>query len=33
MALEPVQGNRASSSVDLGYTEQFPIRAVAPVSF
>ena len=28
MAPEPMQGNRASSPVDLGYTELFPIPAV-----
>ena len=28
MALEPVQGNQASSRVDLGYTELFSLSAV-----
>ena len=28
MALEPMQGNRASSLVDLGYTDLFLIAAV-----
>ena len=28
MALEPMQGNRASSRVDLGYTELFPVAWV-----
>ena len=28
MALEPMQGNWASSLVDLGYTEQFRVAAV-----
>ena len=32
MALEPMQGNLASSRVDLGYTEQFCVSAVTPVS-
>ena len=33
MALEPMQGNRASFRVDLGYTELFRIPAVTSVSF
>ena len=33
IALEPMQGNRASSPVDLGYTEMFPIPPVTSVSF
>ena len=33
MALEPMQGNRASSTVDLGYTEIFRIPALTSVSF
>ena len=28
MPLEPMQGNRASSRVDLGYTELFRVAAV-----
>ena len=32
MALEPMQGNRASSRVDLGYTELFHIAVVTSVS-
>ena len=28
MALEPMQGNWASSWIDLGYTDVFPIPAV-----
>ena len=32
MALEPMHGNRASFSVDLGYTELFHIPAVTSVS-
>ena len=28
MALEPMQGNKASSQVDLGYTELFHVAAV-----
>ena len=33
MALEPMQGNRASSQVDLGYIELFHVPAVTSVSF
>ena len=33
MALEPTQGNQASSRVDLGYTELFRLPAVTSVSF
>ena len=33
IALEPMQGNWASSRVDLGYTELFHIPAVKSVSF
>ena len=33
IALEPVQGNRASYRVDLGYTELFHLPAVTSVSF
>ena len=33
MALESVQGNRASSQVDLGYTETVRLPAVTSVSF
>ena len=33
MALEPMQGNQASSTVDLGYTEVFPVPALTLVSF
>ena len=33
MALEPMQGNRASSHVELGYTELFRVPAVTSVSF
>ena len=33
MALEPVKGNRASSRVDLGYTELFRVPALTSVSF
>ena len=33
IALAPMQGNRASSRVDLGYTELFHIPAVTSVSF
>ena len=33
MALEPMQWNPASSRVDLGYTELFPVPAVTSVSF
>ena len=33
MALEPMKGNQASSRVDLGNTELFPIPAVTSVSF
>ena len=33
MALEPMQGNQASSRVDVGYTELFCIHAVTSVSF
>ena len=29
MALEPMQGNRASSRVDLGYKKLFPIALVS----
>ena len=32
-ALEPMQGNRAKSRVDLGYTVLFHIPAVTSVSF
>ena len=32
MALDPMQGNRASSHVDLGYTETFHVAAVTSVS-
>ena len=28
MALEPMQGNKASSQVDLGYTDLFHVAAV-----
>ena len=33
MALDPIQGNRASSLVDLGYTDLLHIPAVTSVSF
>ena len=33
MALEPMQGNRASSRVDLGYTEIFHVPLVTSGSF
>ena len=33
MALEPMQGNWASSRVDLGYTKVFHVPAVTSVSF
>ena len=33
IALQAMQGNEASSQVDLGYTELFPIPAVTSVSF
>ena len=33
MALEPMQGSRASSEIDLWYNELFHILAVASVSF
>ena len=33
IALEPMQGNQASSPVDLGYPELFPIAALTTVSF
>ena len=33
MALEPMQGNWASSHFDLGYTEIFLVPAVTSVSF
>ena len=33
MALEPMQVNRSTSRVDLGYTELFPILALTSVSF
>ena len=33
MALEPIQGNQASSRVDLWYTELLHIPAVISVSF
>ena len=33
MAVEPMQGNRASSQVDLGCTEIFHIPVVTSVSF
>ena len=33
IALEPMQGNQASSRVDLGYTELFHIPAVTSMSF
>ena len=33
MALKPMQGNRVSSQVDLGYNELFRIPAVTSVSF
>ena len=33
IALEPMQGNWASSRVDLGYNVLFPILAVTSVSF
>ena len=33
IALEPMQGNQASSRVDLGYTELFHIPVVTSVSF
>ena len=33
IALEPMQGNRAYSRVDLGYPELFHIPAVTSVSF
>ena len=32
MALDPLQGNRASSGVDLGYTQLFHVPAVTSVS-
>ena len=33
IALDPIQGRRASSRVDLGYTEQFTIPLETSVSF
>ena len=33
IALKPMQGNRSSFQVDLGYTELFNIPAVTSVSF
>ena len=33
IALEPMEGNRASSRVDVGYTELFQILSVISVSF
>ena len=33
MALEPMQGNQASSRVDVGYTDLFCINVVTSVSF
>ena len=33
MALEPMQGKRASSRIDLGYTELFHVPTVTSVSF
>ena len=33
MALEPMQGNKVSTHVDVGYTELFCIHAVTSVSF
>ena len=33
MALEPMQGNRASSWVDMGYTKLFRVPVVTAVSF
>ena len=33
VALEPMQGNRVLSRVDLGYTELFHIPAVTSASF
>ena len=33
MALEPVQGNQASSRLDLWYTEVFHIPVLTSVSF
>ena len=33
MFLEPIQGMRASSPVDLGYTKLFPIAVVTSESF
>ena len=32
MALEPMQGNPASSRVELGYTEFFCVAVVTPAS-
>ena len=32
-ALEPMQGNQASSHVDVGYTERFCIHVLTSVSF
>ena len=33
MSLEPMQGKRASTPIDLRYTEIFPVLAVKSVSF
>ena len=33
ITLEPMRGNRASSLVDLGYTDLFHIPVVTSVSF
>ena len=33
MALEPMQGNQASSRVDVGYTDLFCIHVVTSVSY
>ena len=33
IALEPMQGHRASSRVDMGYTELFHIPVVTSASF
>ena len=33
IALDPIEGSRAASRVDLGYTEKFHIPLVTSVSF
>ena len=33
MALAPMQGNRASSRIELGYTDLFHVHVVTSVSF